>query len=190
MDTDNQLWRDTLRQLPVPEPRERFADYALSWAASNAQPGSRRDGTRRGFFSRIVTRWETWLGAAVGAAAAAGLTGVLMRASVELATPPPAGITLALNEVRSIDVLVDSERELQGAVIRVAVSGGLSLEGFDDEREIRWNADLDRGRNVLTLPVIARSAGAGRIVAHIEHQGRTRQVTVDLTVLQSQVTPS
>ena len=190
MDTDNQLWRDTLRQMPVPEPRERFADYALSWATRADASGSHRGRKVSGFFSRIATRWETWLGAAVGAAAAASLTAVLLRPATEPAAAPPPGITLALNEVRSIDVLVDSERQLQGAVIRVAVSGGLSLEGFGEEQEISWNADLERGRNVLTLPVVARSAGAGRVVAHIEHEGRTRQVTVDLTVLKSQVKPS
>ena len=35
---------------------------------------------------------------------------------------------------------------------------------------------------MLSLPVLARSTGAGQLVAVIEHEGRTRQVTVNLTV--------
>jgi hypothetical protein len=130
------------------------------------------------------------MGAALGAAAAASVTALLLRPPADPVTPQAHGITLALNEVRSVDVLVDSERDLRGATIRVAVSGGLSLEGFEGEREILWQADLERGRNVLTLPIVAHSIGAGQLIAHIEHQGRTQQVTVNLTVLHSQGTPS
>ena len=54
------------------------------------------------------------------------------------------------------------------------------LDGFDDERQIDWQADLERGSNLLSLPVVARSAGKGRLVAVIEHEGRTRRVAIDL----------
>jgi hypothetical protein len=189
VDTATQTWCEALRRMPIPEPRAGFVDDVLAWAVRHPAPHARPEPQRRGF-THFVTRWETWMGAAMGAAAAASVAGFLMRSPADAVTAPAPGITLALNEVRSVDVLVDSERDLRGATVRVAVSGGLSLEGFEDEREIRWQTDLERGRNVLTLPVIARSAGAGRLVAHIEHEGRTRQVTVDLTVLNSKVTPS
>src|SRR5689334_19894011 len=137
MDNETQLWRDTLRQMPLPEPRERFADYALSWASRGGAP--QVQATKPSGFTRVMTRWETWMGMAIGAAAAAGVAGVLMRAPAGSVAPSSPGITLALNEVRSIDVLVDSERALRGATIRVALSDGLSLEGFEGEHEIRWN---------------------------------------------------
>ena len=71
-------------------------------------------------------------------------------------------------------MLIDSERELKGATIRIAASGSIALDGFDDERQIDWQADLERGSNLLSLPVVARAAGKGRLVAVIEHEGRTR----------------
>jgi hypothetical protein len=36
------------------------------------------------------------------------------------------------------------------------------------------------------LPVVARAAGKGRLVAVIEHEGRTRQVAIDLSVVDPQ----
>lgn len=96
--------------------------------------------------------------------------------------PSAPDITLALNEMRDIDVLIDSERALQGATIRIVASGSIALDGFDNEREIDWQTHLARGSNMLSLPVVARSTGAGRLVAVIEHGGRTRRVTINLTV--------
>jgi hypothetical protein len=95
-------------------------------------------------------------------------------------------LALTLHETRNVDVLIDSERELKGATIRIAASGSISLDGFDDAQQVDWRADLERGSNLLSLPVIARAAGKGRLVAVIEHEGRTRQVAVELNVVDRQ----
>ena len=89
---------------------------------------------------------------------------------------------MALNEARDIDVLIESDRDLRDATIRVAVTGGVALDGFSNEHIVDWRTDLGRGPNLLSLPVIARKAGAGQLVAVIEHDGKTRTVTVDLAV--------
>lgn len=91
-----------------------------------------------------------------------------------------------MNESRNIDVLIESDRELPDATIRITLVGGVVLDGFEDERQIDWQADLERGANMLSLPVVARNAGAGRLVAVIEHGGKTRTVTLDLTVNDTQ----
>ena len=79
---------------------------------------------------------------------------------------------------------IDSERTLDGATIRVAASGSVELDGFDDKHTVQWQTRLERGRNVLSLPVVARSSGNAQLVAVIEHAGRTRKVAVHLLVRQ------
>ena len=64
------------------------------------------------------------------------------------------------------------------------------LDGFDDERHVDWQADLERGSNLLSLPVVARATGNGRLVAVIEHEGRTREVAIELTVIDPKVSRS
>jgi len=177
-DEDFQNLRQALRQMPAPEPRAGFVERALARAAAHqreAQAGL--PGRLRGF----ATRWETWAGAALGGAVAAALTAFILLRPVATTVSPQA-LALALNETRNVEVLIDSERELKGATIRIAASGSIALEGFDDERQVDWQADLERGSNLLSLPVVARSAGKGRLVAVIEHEGRTRQVAIDLNV--------
>lgn len=171
MDTDAEILRRALKRLPAPEPRPEFIDRAFAAATREARPSRSRVG-------HLVSRWETWTGVAVGAAVAVAL--------MLMVWPPlthrERGITLALNEMRDIDVLIDSERALDGATIRIVATGSVVLDGFDNEREIGWQTHLAQGSNVLSLPVVARSTGAGQLVAVIEHEGRTRRVIVNLTV--------
>jgi hypothetical protein len=172
VDKDSDILRRALKRIPAPEPRPEFVDRALAHATGKAQPS-------RGKLVHLASRWETWIGAALGGAVATVLTVMLLHSTA----PKPADITLALNEMRDIDVLIDSERTLEDATIRIVATGSVALEGFDNEREIDWQTHLDQGNNVLSLPVVARSKGAGQLVAVVEHGGRTRRVTVHLTVL-------
>lgn len=174
MDTHSETLRRALKRLPAPEPRPDFVDRAF--AKATREPAQRRSG-----LAYLAGRWETWIGAALGGAVATVLTLMLLR-PMDQPVPEPMGITLALNEARAIDVLIDSERELDDATIRIVATGSVTLDGFDNEHEIGWRADLERGSNVLSLPVVARSTGPGQLVAVIEHDGRTRRMTINLTV--------
>ena len=178
---DFQTLREALRRMPTPEPRPGFVERALARAAAQQHPQS---AALPGRLRRFATQWETWAGAALGGAVAAALMLVLLRTGDTTDSRQPLALTL--HEARNVDVLIDSDRELKGATIRVAASGSIVLDGFDDERQIDWQADLERGANLLSLPVVARAAGKGRLVAVIEHEGRTRQVAIDLSVVDPQ----
>lgn len=180
MDTHSATLRQALKRMPAPEPRPGFVDKALANATRRT---TSRAADNPGALVHLARRWETWIGAALGAGIATVLTLMLLRPdTTNQPTPAPMGISLALNESRAIEVLIDSERELEDATIRIVATGSVVLEGFDNEREIGWRTRLERGSNVLSLPVVARSAGEGQLVAVIEHDGRTRRMTINLTV--------
>jgi hypothetical protein len=187
-DDDFQTLRQALRRMPTPEPRAGFVERALARAAapSRGQQAVALPGRLRTF----ATRWETWAGAALGGAVAAALTLVLLRTVDTAAVSPQPQLALTLHEARNVDVLIDSERQLKGATIRIAASGSIALDGFEDEQQADWQADLERGSNLLSLPVVARAAGKGRLVAIVEYEGRTQRVAVELTVLEPKVSKS
>ena len=174
MSPNREPLRDVLKRMPAPQPRPGFADDVIARAvaakAFGAGPQRRRN---------LLLRRETWFGAAVGAALAIVATVLLMSPSVPTIE---SGVTLALDEARTIDVVIDSERTLEDATIRIAANGSIELDGFDDSRQVQWQTRLDRGRNVLSLPIVARMAGAAELVATIEHDGRVRRVAVKMTV--------
>ena len=185
-DDDFQTLRQALRRMPTPEPRFGFVERALAQAAAPQRVAQASLPAR---LRRFMSRWETWAGAALGAAAAAAVTLMLLR-PVDSTMGPQPRLALTLHETRNVDVLIDSERELKGATIRIAATGSIALDGFDDEQHVDWQADLERGCNLLSLPVVARTAGKGQLIAVIEHDGRTRRVAVELTVTDPKVSRS
>ena len=183
---DFQTLRLALRRMPTPEPRVGFVERALARAAVPQRVAQASLPAR---LRRFMSRWETWAGAALGAAATAAVTFMLLR-PVDSTVGPQPRLALTLHETRNVDVLIDSERELKGATIRIAATGSIALDGFDDEQHVDWQADLERGSNLLSLPVVARTEGKGRLVAVIEHHGRTQRVAIDLTVIDPKVSRS
>jgi hypothetical protein len=176
---------DALRKLPVPDPSPEFVNRAIARAVGAPQSSS----SRFGALARSVARWETWFGAAIGGAVVATIMLVVLHVQDTGISSAPE-VTLALNESRSIDVMIDSERLLAGATIRVFVTGGIELDGLMDEHQLEWRADLDRGPNVLSLPIAARRLGEGRLIAVVEHEGRQRTIEIDLIVKERTVSPT
>lgn len=156
--------------LAVPElPRGSF-ERALERAVAGPRAAETR-ARGRGF----------WLGTAVGGAVAAGLA--LAVALLWPQTPAPVGnpfVELAANEVRAVDVSLDSPEALAGAEIRVELTGSVGLEGFADRRELRWVTDLDRGVNQLTLPLVGLDAGGGQVTVEVHHGTRQRTFVIDV----------
>lgn len=188
MNIPSQRLLQLLQDMPVSGPRAGFVDRAFAHATSGPAPVFRVD-ARNGRMQRVFSRWETWFGIALGGAVAA-VVGVFLLRPPASTSSPTQEITMALNEARDIDVLIDSERPLEKATIRVAVTGSVALSGFDNDREIDWQTHLDRGSNLLSLPIVARTTGGGRLVATVEHNGRSRRVVVNLTVRDRDVSRS
>jgi hypothetical protein len=170
---DLQKLRESLRAMPVPEPRHGFVDRALGVASGRKPP------TVRGF--QVAIRMpSTWWAAGVGALAASLAWLALF---VHTSAVPDSRLTLALNESRDVPLVIDAERNLDGAIIRLSVSGSVGLAGYGEQHEIEWTTSLTQGANLLSLPVFARVQGDGLVVAVIEHEGRTRQLSVALRVV-------
>jgi hypothetical protein len=172
-DDDFDTLRQALRRMPTDETPAGFVERALARAAAQQRETPTSPATRVRHF---VSRWETWAGAVLGAAAAAAVTFILLR-PIDSTVSQQRQLTLVLHETRNLDVVIDTDRELKGATIRIATTGSIALDGFD-QRQVDWRADLERGSNLLSLPVVARTPGKGRLVAVLEHDGRTRRVAI------------
>jgi hypothetical protein len=168
------------RDLPIQRPRDgSFRDAIRAAVSANTATRPRRTGF--------------WLGVAVGAALAASITVavvVMLRPSTQ--SPPGApAVTLAVNEERDVNVALSSPEPLSNAEIHVAVSGDIGLRGFADQRELRWSADLDRGVNKLTLPIVALGPHGGQVLVEVQYGDKRRAFIVDVrTIAPSAELPS
>jgi hypothetical protein len=163
--------REGLRAMPVPEPRNGFVDRVLSVAAASSTKVPA---------PRPASRPRIW-GAAIAGALAASIVWFFL-AAVRVDTPTQPSVQLVLNESRDVSLVIDSDRPLEGATIRLYVTGSVELQGYEGQPDIEWLASLNQGANLISLPVVARHPGQGAIVAEIEHEGKTRRVNVLLQV--------
>lgn len=160
--------------MPVPEPKPGFEDRVL--ANATAARVSARAGLRDAF-----RRPATWWAVAAGALAATLACVAILWKQPDAASG--ASVVLALHESREVSLVIDSERALEGATIRLYVTGSVTLAGYEQQPRIEWTTSLTQGANLLSLPVFGRTAGSGSVVAEIEHEGRTRRMSVILQVI-------
>jgi anti-sigma factor RsiW len=177
--------RAALKRMPVAPLRHGFTDTVLAAAVRGAAVAAARPAAsaRRLRPSRAWRRLELWAGAALGAAATLAMVAVLWGPPRSGAPEEaPADVRLVLNETRDVTLLIEAQRAMPAARLTVRVDGGIALAGFDAQRELSWDADLEAGTNVLSLPIVARSLEAGTLSALVEHGAKTRRVAVSVRV--------
>lgn len=155
----------------VPVPRVPAQSFARAMERATHAP-HREPSRSRGF----------WLGTAVGGAIAAAIAITIAVLWPQAAMSPignPA-VQLALNEVRQVSMSLESPEALADAEIRVVLTGGVGLQGFAGQRELRWMTDLDRGVNQLTLPLVGLDASGGQVTVEVYHGTKRRTFVIDV----------
>lgn len=153
------------------------ADQALQRAVASATAHAGRSA------HRVPRQPAFWRGVGVGAALAAGIAAAVIMLRPEPTTVAPASapaVLLALHEQRDVSVALSSPERLVGAEITIALSGEIGLQGFAEQRELRWTTDLDRGVNQLTLPLVALGARGGQVLVQVQHGDKRRAFIVDV----------
>ncbi len=162
-----------LKDYPMPAADAGFYDQALVRATHE---GSRRQ----------RNRWLlTGFGAAVAATIAIWVVGGMLLSTPELPDPAAAipGVTIALQEPHTVNLVFASEARLDSATLTVSLPEGVELQGFPGQREITWETSLSEGKNLLPLTLVAMSPAGGELLARLEHDDRNRtfRLRVDVT---------
>ena len=153
-----------LKDYPMPEATTAFYDQALVRAT--------HEGTRR--------QRNRWLMTGFGGALAAGLVlwlvggFFLTTPNIPATDPDIPGITMTLEQPRTVNLVFASATALESATLTVTLPEGLELAGFPGQREIAWQTSLKEGKNYLPLELIAVSPVSGEVLARLEHDKRDR----------------
>lgn len=153
-----------LKDYPIPEPSTGYFEQALVRAT--------HEGTRR-----QRNRWMlAGFGSAIAAGAALWMIGSFLLPTADLSTVNPHvfGITMTLEEPRTVNLVFASTEALDAATLTVRLPDGIEISGFPGQREITWQTSLKRGRNLLPLRLIATSPFGGEVYATLVHDDRDR----------------
>jgi hypothetical protein len=173
LDKQDQEILALLKDYPMSEATAGYFDQALVRATHE---GSRRQRNR-------------WLVTGFGSAVAAGLAlwmiGGFFLAAPDLPQVDPTipGITMTLEEPRTINLVFASAEPLDTATLTVQLPPGIEMSGFPGQREVSWETSLNAGKNLLPLKLIATSPIGGEVLATLKHddRGRTFRLRVDVS---------
>jgi len=167
-----------LRDAPEPAVRPGFEERVLERALA--------DGNGRRGRGRHVWQW-----AAVGTAAAAGALAIaLVRV---MPTGPAPGSTrvpqvaLQLHQTKQVGFVFHVRRRLRNVRIVIRLPKGVSV-GDRGARRVVWHVDLQRGDNLLKLPLQARTQGGGMVRAEVDVAGLSTPVA--RAALMTRTTPA
>jgi len=174
VDEQDQEIQALLKDYPMPKASAGYFDQALVRATHE---GSRRQRNR-------------WIMTGFGSAIAAGLVlwivgGFLLTTTPDLPVADPVipGITMTLEEPRTINLVFASAEPLAFATLTVQLPEGIEISRFPGQREVTWQTSLSAGKNLLPLKLIATSPLGGEVYATLRHDTRSRtfQLRVDVS---------
>ncbi len=178
MQTDDTIKQDQeiqalLKDYPMPEATTAFFDQALARATHEGTRRQRKRWVMTGFGSAVAAGLALWL-----------IGGFFLTTPVAPITEPGIpGITMTLEEPRTINLVFASATALDSAMLTVTLPDGIELAGFPGQREVAWQTSLNEGKNLLPLKLIAVSPLGGEVLARLEHndRGRTFRLRIDVS---------
>lgn len=162
--------------LPNPEPS---ADL-FARVMSNATDATRHSGAVSG----NKTSQHFWWGAGVGGAIAASVMAFLLVLNTD--SPPQvdhslqAAFSVSSSQAQTLYLAIDLPESLPGATISLALSGDVILDGYGGEQALSWRADLDKGVNKLSIPVLATGTQGGKLLVRVLHGDKQKMLSVDI----------
>lgn len=91
-------------------------------------------------------------------------------------------VEIEIDNTRDIRLVFNSKESLKNVTFSLELPDGVELAGFGNKREIMWQGELEKGKNLLVLPIIARSPKGGVLIAHVNHTNESRQFKLHLNV--------
>ncbi len=178
MQTDDTIKQDQeiqalLKDYPMPEATTAFFDQALARATHEGTRRQRKRWVMTGFGSAVAAGLALWL-----------IGGFFLTTPVAPITEPGIpGITMTLEEPRTINLVFASATALDSAMLTVTLPDGIELAGFPGQREVAWQTSLNEGKNLLPLKLVAVSPLGGEVLARLEHndRGRTFRLRIDVS---------
>ena len=172
---EEKLLRQALKELPVPDASAGFAARALRQAAV-ANTVSHYSGRNRafvgGFAAALVMGIVLWFVTGVY-----GPDGGLTTPQAQLAE-----LSISLHETRHVKLAFSAPENMEKVRVLLVLPEHVDLEGYPGRKQIAWYANLNKGDNVLTLPLSALHSDKGIFTAKIGTGSAAKKIQFYLNV--------
>ncbi|MCF8036524.1 MAG: hypothetical protein K9K62_06610 [Desulfobacteraceae bacterium] len=166
--TDMLLGR-SLRDMPMPEPRENFAAEAIQNAVNR-----HRAKLRRSFFLGFS--------AAAVLMIAIGVTFIFssLHPAADFNGEPQTAVIMPAGGDKTVRIVILAVEPRQNATFTIDLSKNAALKNHPNQQRLQWQTDLPRGRNLLELPLVLRDDSEGYVNVQYRYDGSQRETRIRL----------
>jgi len=164
-----EVLRSKLREMTVLPARENFAGEAIAAAVGrNTSVVQARPGIMHRFGAGFV-----------GAMVAGLVLWGLATTFLPLQSPAPkASFDIALYQPKTISLAFNAPSDISNVTVSIELPNQFEVVGHAGRRMLSWKTDLKKGRNILTLPVVAKGEGTGVMIARLSRNKQTKTIQV------------
>ena len=152
----------------IPGPRSNFEERVFTKVRQQYP-------VERGTPTRFIAGFST----AVAASLAIWLT------STVLITDPAIEshnmISISVNEIKTIKLMIDAQSAFENVDLSINVPEHMQIDGYPGYQQLSWKTNLQKGSNILELPLMAVEHGKGELIAQIKYGDKTQTFRVELT---------
>ncbi|MDH5393343.1 MAG: zf-HC2 domain-containing protein [Gammaproteobacteria bacterium] len=97
---------------------------------------------------------------------------------------PVANIVLTLHESKKVNMLFDVPERVAEATVSMQVPEHIEIAGRKGLHQIEWKTALKKGKNLLSLPIVAKMMASGELVAKIKYGKQEKVFRLKLDIHQ------
>jgi len=176
-DSCKQAWqqelqfRSLMKEHDVPAPAVGFEDRAFAKLPRHAS-SSHKSSFVAGFGGAMAAGIVLFIAAAL----------FLNPVTQQQAIP---NIQLTLHEAKKVNMVFDVPEMVADATFSMQVPEHIDIAGRKGLHQIEWKTALKKGKNLLSLPIVAQSAKGGELVAKIKYgdQEKVFRLVLDIQTL-------
>jgi hypothetical protein len=147
-----------LKSLVVPEPSANFENRVLAKVRKQHKE-SRQYNHSFSFASGFAT--------AVVASLAIWFVSTLYEPVRQVEQLPV--VSVMLNQAQTVRLMFDSYKDFQQVNLSIDLPENMDLNGYPGRKSLSWKTSLQKGQNVLALPIMAVSHGQGELLARLSY---------------------
>ncbi len=161
--------RQALRSLPVDDASPEFEANVFAAVRSHYGTRSSKHSANRfvtGFATAMVASLALWFASTVS--------------TPQFDVQTPQVVNLAMNQARTVKLMFDAPTDLAEVTLTVELPDNIELEGYTGQKQLVWQTSLNKGQNILALPVIAIGNGQGELVAKLSYGDKIQRFRIVL----------
>ena len=99
----------------------------------------------------------------------------------------PDVIAVALNDVQTVRLSFDAANDIESVALSIGLPQNIEIQGYPGQKQLAWKTRLEKGQNILALPVMAIDKGQGELVAELSYGDKKQTLRIVLKTLDNKV---